>query len=51
MNFKMFAMLLDCISTALEELQELAENSIQLIPSDPHSPPKIPPWDLPETDL
>jgi hypothetical protein len=39
-----FAMNLDCISAALEELEELVEHAIQLIPTDADSVPKIPPF-------
>jgi hypothetical protein len=46
-----FAMSLDCISAALEDLQELVEHTIELVPTDAGSEPKIPPWDLPETEL
>jgi hypothetical protein len=43
-----FAMNLDCISAALEELEELVEHAIELVPTDPDEPPAIPAWDLPD---
>jgi hypothetical protein len=42
-----FAMSLDSVSAALEDLEELVEHTIALIPTDADSAPKIPPWDLP----
>jgi hypothetical protein len=44
-------MSLDSVSAALEDLVELVEHTIELMPTDPNAPPSIPAWDLPETEL